>query len=490
MVPYMEVLECCGVSKVYPGVQALTNVSLAFRAGEICGVIGENGAGKSTLMKVLSGVESPTSGTIRIDEREVNIRGVREAQRQGIAMIHQELNLADDLSAAENIFIGRERTRMGFIDSMMMHNEARKWLEMAGSTVAPGVRVGTLPLAQRQLVEIAKALSLEADVLILDEPTAVLSDREKEALFSVIHRLSGEGKIVILISHLLRELLQHCDRLVVLRDGELVAETTPDEIDERGLASLMVGRDLGDVFPARMPVSERAEVVANLESAAGAVSIHAGEIVGFAGLIGSGRTELWEEALGLRAGSARLTLSTGVAGFDRYKQAMRAGVVYVSEDRKGAGLHLAHSIIKNIALPWLDRYSEIAVNRKRELSTAEKWRERLSIRAGDLSQPVAGLSGGNQQKVSLARQLEGEPLLVVLDEPTRGVDVGAKSQIYQIIADLAQQGRGIVLIGSELPELIGLCHRIVVMREGKIVGEVPGELATEQRVMVLAAGAA
>ncbi len=486
----MELLGCHGVSKTYPGVQALQNVTVAFRSGEVAGVIGENGAGKSTLMKILSGVESPSHGSVTINGREVSLRGVRDAIRHGIAMIHQELNLADDLTVAENIFLGRERWSRGVLDRRGMQTESKEWLRMAGCAAHPADRVGDLPLAQRQLVEIAKALSLEADVLILDEPTAVLSDREKKSLFEVVHRLRSEGKIVILISHLLGELLTHCDRLIVLRDGELVAEVDPAATDERDLAGRMVGRELGDVFPERTPVPTDARRVATLTGPGGSVTIQAGEIVGFAGLIGSGRTEVWEEALGLRSGSARLELEGGIAGFDQYRAAMRAGVVYVSEDRKGAGLHLEQSIVHNVSLPWLARFSRLRINRPLERVATKKWRDRLSIRTSRLDAPVSGLSGGNQQKVSLARQLEGDPLLVVLDEPTRGVDIGAKSQIYRIVAELAAQGRGIVIIGSELPELIGLCHRIVVMRGGSIVGEIAGEEANEHNVMVLAAGAA
>ncbi|MBX3115421.1 MAG: sugar ABC transporter ATP-binding protein [Fimbriimonadaceae bacterium] len=468
-------LECQGVVKEYPGVRALGGISLDFREGEVHGIIGENGAGKSTLMKILSGVEEPTEGTVSVAGNLTKLKNVRDGMASGIAMIHQELNLVEHLSVAENIFLGREILVGPKLNRREMNELAAQYLADVKSDAKPTDLVGSLPLAQQQLVEITKALSCNADVLIMDEPTAVLSEREKSALFELVKRLKSEGKAIILVSHLLGELIANCDRISVLRDGEFVATVQASEINEHELANMMVGRELGDLFPVKStPSMDKTLLQSN------SLQVKAGEVLGFAGLIGSGRTELWEEICGLRPGE--LSQSKNYAG------SISRGVVYVSEDRKGAGLHLEFSVQDNIVLPWLGKFGKAVTNRKEVQTCAEGWKEKLSIRVPTVASRVGSLSGGNQQKVSLSKWLEGNPEVIILDEPTRGVDVGSKAQIYEIIAQLANQGKGVVVISSEMQELIGLCHRVVVMRDQSFAGELEGEEITEQAMMKLAAG--
>jgi len=469
-------LECQGVVKEYPGVRALGGISLDFREGEVHGIIGENGAGKSTLMKILSGVEEPTEGTVSVAGNLTRLKNVRDGMAAGIAMIHQELNLVDHLSVAANIFLGREVTIGSKLNRRAMNELAAQYLAQVKSDAKPTDLVGSLPLAQQQLVEIAKSLSCDADVLIMDEPTAVLSEREKSALFALVARLKSEGKAVILVSHLLGELIANCDRISVLRDGEFVATVEASAINEHELANMMVGRELGDLFPAKNPLSSEAVPILECNS----LQVKPGEVLGFAGLIGSGRTELWEEICGLRPGE--LSQSKNYAG------SIANRVVYVSEDRKGAGLHLEFSVQDNIVLPWLGKFGKAVTSRKDVQSCAESWKEKLSIRVPDVATRVGSLSGGNQQKVSLSKWLEGDPQVIILDEPTRGVDVGSKAQIYEIIAQLASQGKGVVVISSEMQELIGLCHRVIVMRERTFAGELVGDDISEQSMMKLAAG--
>lgn len=493
----MPVVVVEGIVKEYPGVTALAGVSLDFQPGEVHGLIGENGAGKSTLMKILAGVESPTSGTLTVGGAPHQFRGVQAAMAAGIAMIHQELNLVDDLSVADNIFLGRETSLIS--NRKRTESAAYGWLADVGAGFAPSRLVKSLSLAEKQLVEIAKAVSTGAEVLIMDEPTAVLSKNEKDSLFTLVARLKAEGKTVILISHLLGELIANCDRISVLRDGVHVGTVNADSISEIELAQMMVGRELGDMFPV-VPEPSRTPVLRIAAPSSGGsdpksswpmgeIVFHSGEIVGFAGLIGSGRTEMFESILGLRTAASFDTdwegQPQGRATFGVWN---RRGAVYVSEDRKGAGLHLDFSVADNIALPWLSQMGRIATDQRRAESRAEHWREALSIKISSVADRVGSLSGGNQQKVSLAKWLEGDPKLIVLDEPTRGVDVGSKAQIYAIIAQLASEGRAIAVVSSEMNELIGLCHRIVVMRNGDPVAILDRSEFSEESIMRYAAG--
>ena len=479
----------------FPGVRALDGVTVAFDPHTVHGVIGENGAGKSTLMRVLAGLQKPTGGRLRIDGEPATLRNAADAERRGIAMIHQELNLVGELSVAENLTLGREPTRFGLIDRLRRDAEARRLLGLAGGgDLEPNRRVGTLSVAQQQTVEIAKALGKDARVVIMDEPTAVLGGREADALLSLVRRLRDEGRTVVYISHRLAEVRRVCDRVMVLRDGRLVAELSREEIEragEDGLAARMVGRDLGDLAGTFPPRGQPQQMI-GFEHAGGGVdvAVRRGEIFGLAGLVGAGRTEWAESVVGLRPRVGRATvngeplLSNTVAG------AMRAGVCYVSEDRKAAGLELDMSIAANTTLATLRRYCHPPVgliDRKGELSVTRAHARNLRTKFARATDPVSSLSGGNQQKVALARWLDARPAVLILDEPTRGVDVGAKREIYRVIADLAAKGMACVVVSSELPELLGLCHRVGVMRGGRVVATLDAAEATEERVMQAAA---
>lgn len=492
-------LEIQDISKSFPAVRALDGVSFSVDAGKVVGVIGENGAGKSTLMKILAGVQPADTGSMTLADEPYRPRSVNDAGRAGVVMIHQELNLVDDLTVAENILLGREPRRAGMVRRGRMVQRARELLAEVGADIDPRTRVGTLPVAQQQLVEIAKALSQEARVLILDEPTAVLSDRETSLLFALIRRLRDRGVAILYISHLLPEIRDLCDSIVVLRDGRLVAETTPEESDPHRLASLMVGRELTDVYPPRRrPEQTHPRLDVRRLSVPGiahevSFGVAPGEILGLAGLVGSGRTEVAEAIVGLRprSGGEVRVYDTPIR-FRSPRHAMEVGVAYVSEDRKGRGILVDLSSVENTTLPNLRSYGRVLPSRRRERASTRKWIETLDVRCPDAGAPMRTLSGGNQQKLAVASRLDTKPTVLILDEPTRGVDVGAKRELYHLIASLAADGLACVMISSELPELIGLCHRIAVMRQGRIAGTITvgdeDPAALENDIMKLAAG--
>ncbi len=489
------ILTINGVTKDYPAVRAVDNLSLTINAGEAHGLIGENGAGKSTLMKMLSGLERPTAGSITFDGTPLNLRTPAEAMKLGIAMIHQELNLIGELSVADNIFLGRERTTLGLVDRGSAETAALKLLNQLGSNVSPRTRVNRLSIADQQLVEIAKALSCEARLLIMDEPTAVLSERETTALFRVINQMRvHQGVTIIYISHILPEVRRLCDRITVLRDGQYVKTVEPREVDDAELARLMVGRDLGDLFPQRAPhlpdtvLEVRNFFVDGWVRGAG-LDLHRGEIVGLAGLVGSGRTEFAEAIAGLRRRrSGSVSIIGEPADIRSPIDAIQHRIAYVSEDRKLRGLHLDLSITENSTMANLPAYGFPLLKPSARQAAAQQHAQKLGTRCSSVRQRVGSLSGGNQQKVALAKWLDTRPNVLLLDEPTRGVDIGAKQEIYQLIHGLAAEGKSILMISSEMPELIGLCHRILVMRNGRIVGSLPGDKATESDIMHLAAG--
>lgn len=468
----------------FPGVRALDRVSVEFSTATVHALIGENGAGKSTLLKILSGIQTPTSGTTELDGRAVVLNSVKEAEANGIAMVHQELNLIDTLTVAENIALGSEPHRLGLIRRDEMRQMAQEALSQLGAPIDPDAKVGDLPLASKQMVEIAKAVAQRANFLILDEPTAVLAEAETEALMSLIRKLREEGVGVIYVSHRLDEVCTLSDRVTVLRDGQVVAELDAashrDQITPHNLANLMVGRELEDLFPPKIK-SHADEVVLDIDNAVFdgfpapiSFRVHAGEIVGLGGLIGSGRTEIAEGIIRMRrclSGTVRATKPA-----------------YVSEDRKGTGLHLSLELKENTSMANLSNYGTLVVDEARQVKNAEAWIDRLGIRAPGPRVTVQSLSGGNQQKVSLAKWLDTEPRLLILDEPTRGVDIGAKSELYQVIHQLAADGMGCLVISSEMNELIGLCDRVIVLRERKQMGELRGEEVTESKIMLLAAG--
>jgi ribose transport system ATP-binding protein len=493
------VLEARGVRKHFPGVQALDGVSLTVRAAEVLAVIGENGAGKSTLMKILAGIQPPNSGELLLDGKPVVFAGTADAMRRGVVLIHQELNLADNLSVAANLFLGRELTRLGWPDRRGMSARSRQLLERVGLDVPPGRRVGELPPGQRQMVEIARALSQAARVIIMDEPTSSLTQRETERLFAVIADLKRAGVAVVYISHRLGEVGAVADRVAALRDGRNSGELARQEISHRRMVELMVGRDLKQFFhrahpPARADGPPRLEV-RQLRYAGGpdtsvSFALRGGEIVGMAGLVGAGRTELAESLFGLRPVTAGEVLLDGrPVALRSPARAIAAGLLLVPEDRRAHGLVLELSVRQNLGLPNLDRLSRLSLLVPgREEALARGLCERLRVRTPGLDQTVGLLSGGNQQKVVLGKWLARQPRVLILDEPTRGVDVGAKSEIYALMDELAGAGVAVLMISSDLEEVLGMSDRVLVLHEGRLAGELAREELSERAVMHLATG--
>ncbi len=489
-------LEVRKLTKSFPGVRALRGVSLTLARGEVLAVIGENGAGKSTLMKILAGVQRQNGGEILLDGEVVEIRSVHDALARGIALIHQELNLADNLDVAANIFLGRELRRAGFMDKRRMRSEARQFLDAVGLDVDSDALVHTLAIGKQQLVEIAKALSVNARVLIMDEPTSSLSSGEAENLFKVIHDLRRRGVSIVYISHRLGEVRELADRVTVLRDGENAGDLARGEIVHDKMVKLMVGRDLSQFYPhePRTPGAVMLEVrrVRTMAHPRNEVSfsVRAGEIVGIAGLVGAGRTELLETIFGVtpalggsvRAGESEITPQSPL-------DAIRAGLALVPEDRKQRGLVLGMSVRENVSLASLRRDQRHGMlNRRREGELSAQMIAGLRIKTPHDRQPAQFLSGGNQQKVVLGKWLALKPRVLLLDEPTRGIDIGAKQEIYRLMEQLAEEGVAIVFVSSEMEEILGMSDRTLVMHDGKIAGELPRAQLSEEAVMHLATG--
>ncbi len=494
-------LRMRGIGKTFPGVKALDGVDFELRAGEVMALVGENGAGKSTLLKILAGVHRQDEGEISVAGETVEISSPQDSQGLNIAMIHQELNLAEHLSVAENVFVGREpRTRFGLIDFRTMNRETRKVFEESLHTtdIDPQTEVRRLSIAKKQLVEIARALSLEADVIVMDEPTSSLSESEVRVLLELVCRLRDNGLAVIYVSHRLEEVFEVGDRVTVLRDGQLVdvkntEETTPDEI-----VKMMVGRELEDLYgeAEETQTSETGLEVRDLTlpgaSQGMSLQVRAGEIVGLAGLMGAGRTELARAIFGADPVDGGTVLAEGepVASGSPEKS-IKAGIGYVPEDRKLQGLFLGMSVRENVTAASSQHVGRGGFIRFRDdRRLAEEAREQLNIRTASVEQSVRDLSGGNQQKVVLAKWMAVGPKILILDEPTRGVDVGGKAEIYTLIRQMARQGMALIVISSELPEVLGISDRVLVMRQGLLVGELSGSDANEEKVMALATGTA
>ena len=486
------VISVENLSKRFGSVRALDAVDLQLMRGEVHGLVGENGAGKSTLMKVLSGLEDPTSGELLVNGSRVHLHGVLDSIKLGIVMIHQELNLVDELSVADNIFLGREFTRGGLVHRHRAQDESRRLLDRIGHTLDPARTVRTLSIADKQMVEIAKALSYNASVLIMDEPTATLTERESNALLGLVDHLRQTGVTIVFISHILPQVLRISDRITVLRDGRVVTTLDSAEVratDERGLASLMVGRPMTDYFPPRRAHWD--DVVLSVQNLSVpdrvddlSFDVHSGEIFGLAGLIGAGRTEAAEAIVGLRHKSnGQIFVKGKPTRINGPVDATRLGIAYLAEDRKDAGLTLNMSIIDNTTLVSLRRYSRIVLNRSKQRLATQSHAMRLRLHAASLTDAVSTLSGGNQQKVLLAKWLEMSPKVLIVDEPTRGVDIGAKEEIYHLLHELAAQGLSCIMISSEMNELLGMCHRIGVMRLGRLVTILDGQHATEEQII-------
>jgi ribose transport system ATP-binding protein len=484
-------LAANNLSKRFGGVVALDGVSLNAHAGEVLAVVGENGAGKSTLMKILAGVHRPDAGDMRLDGRPYQPVGVRDALAAGVVLIHQELNLAGPLSVAANLFLGREPSRFGWLDRRAMAGGARDLLRRVGLDVPVTRPVGALPIGQQQLVEIARALALDASVLIMDEPTSSLSQADAERLFTVIHGLKRAGVTTIYISHRLAEVRAIADRVTVLRDGRNAGELGRGAIHIDAIVRLMVGRDLRQFYARKHSPPPDAPRRLELRGVRGvSFSIRAGEIVGLAGLVGAGRTELAEAVFGVRPFSGGQIVLDGVPVRIRSpRDAMRHGVLLVPEDRRRHGLILADSVRRNVSLPNLDRLNRLGfVSRPREQSLARRTVEALRVKTPSVRQPVGLLSGGNQQKVVFGKWLACGPKVLLLDEPTRGVDVGAKAEIYALVDELAGTGVAVLMISSDLEEVLGVADRVLVMHQGRLVGELTRGEASEPAVMRLATG--
>ncbi len=494
----MPLLQVHGITKRFPGVLALDAVDMAIEPGEVLAVIGENGAGKSTLMEILAGIQASYDGEILIDDTPVTIDSPRRATELGIALIHQELNLCDNLTVAANIYLGREPRTFGLIDREAIHQGATTALAQIGLNIAPNTLLRELPIGHQQLIEIAKALSTQARILIMDEPTSSLTNEEAKALFTVINDLRGRGVAIVYISHRLSEVTALADRVTVLRDGQNAGELARTEIHHNAMVSLMVGRNVSQYY-AHQP-HEAGEIILQAEDLVVPAwpehplnfSVHRGEIVGIAGLVGAGRTELLQVLFGIAPALAgRILIDGEPQTLHSPVDAIRAGLALVPEDRKQQGLILEMAVADNIGLPGLHRHHCIGfADYARQNADAEAMIQRLSIRTPDAGQIVQFLSGGNQQKVVLAKWLALEPRVLLLDEPARGIDVGAKEEIYRLMEELAANGVAVLFASSEMEEILGMSDRTFVMHEGHITGQLQRADLSEEAIMHLATGKA
>jgi len=479
------------IVKEFGPVRVLHGVDFALAPGRVYGLLGENGAGKSTLMKILAGYERPTGGQLLVDGVERQFADAREAEALGIALIHQEFNLAEHLTITQNIFLGHEHRKGWLLDTASMRSAAAACLEQVGLAVNPDARVADLIVAEKQLVEIAKALSRKARLLIMDEPTASLSSGETAKLFALMARLKSEGVTIIYISHKLDEMEANTDEVVVMRDGQFVTRALTADINRQQMANLMVGREVSDMFQPKQPPAAAAPVLFKVSglTVPGWVrdlsfEVRSGEVFGFGGLVGAGRTEAFEAILGLRARSAgEIELGGERVDIRNPRQAMQHGLTYLSEDRKGKGLHVDLGLRENLTMMTLERDARPWLDIKGGRAALDKAIADFGIRMRDPNCAARSLSGGNQQKLALAKYLHSNPRVVVLDEPTRGVDVGAKRDIYALIHRLAAEGRAVIVISSELIELIGLCHRVAVLHGGKLQAVLDQDHLTEEELI-------
>jgi ribose transport system ATP-binding protein len=492
------------LAKSFGEVPVLSNIDLQINRGEVLALLGENGAGKSTLVKLIGGYETISGGTLQLANQANKLEPLdtstwnhAKAEAQGVILIHQELNLAEQLNAVENVFLGNEIKRGLFLDKRKMLELTQEYLSILKCDIDPLVPVGQLPVSVRQMIEIAKAYAKNSTLLILDEPTAVLTAKESEALFQLIDRLTKQGVAIVYISHKLDEIERIADRVMVLRDGELVGNYDAKSLNKDDMARLMVGRELTNLFPTVARPDPTSEVVLELKNGAvpGLISsasfqLRSGEILGFAGLVGSGRTALMEAIIGLHqfSKSSKLLVRGKPVSFNSLASARDAGIAYLTKDRKGSGLLLNMSLPINFSLFALHKFSNGLINTKQEETAFSEAVDTFEIRLKDMAISAGNLSGGNQQKLLLAKVMAAEPSIIIIDEPTRGIDIGTKSQIYHFIARLAEKGHSIIMISSDMMEVIGLSHRVAVMCRGQLVGILEGEHKEEHEIMRYAAG--
>jgi len=492
------ILKAEDISKSFPGVRALDQVRFELRSGEVHALLGENGAGKSTLMKILAGVQEPDSGRLLSRGQEVRFRNTLDARAAGIGIIFQELNLIPHLTVAQNLFIGREwKTPWGTLDEARMNRETMDVLAKLNLKIPPATLVKDLPISKQQMVEIAKALSHESEVLIMDEPTSALTEAEIDELFEVIHALRNRGVGIIYISHRLDELQHIVDRVTIFRDGKSISTTQYGELSMDEIVNRMVGRDLVNQYPPRnnLPTTVKLMEVTNLASsgvlAPMGFDLYRGEILGIAGLMGSGRTELARALFGADPVDSKTVRINGeLVAIHQPTDAIRHGLAYLSEDRKHEGLAVRMQVAENITMANLDGVCSLPgiVSRSREWEAAQKWVDELNIKTPTILQKVNNLSGGNQQKVVLAKWLFREAKVLIFDEPTRGIDVGAKYAIYELMEALARRGVGVIMISSELPEILGMTDRILVMHEGTLAATLTTALTNQQEILAFASG--
>lgn len=498
MINTKPLLQMKNVTKFFPGVKALEDVSLEAYSGEVLALLGENGAGKSTLMNILSGVYYKDSGSIIIEGSEVDIRGIKDAEKHGIAIIHQELSLLPNLSIWKNIFLGNE----GFngitrrINKKDLIQKSKKLLEDIGFNIDVDTLVQDLNVGEKQLIEIAKALSKKSKIIIMDEPTTALTDVETNNLFKVITKLKSQNMSIVYISHRMDEIFQICDRITVLRDGKYIGEVKTKDITKDDLISMMVGRKLEEQYPYRKsPEGQAILKVENLSFSKKVRNISfaakGGEILGFSGLMGSGRTEMAKTIFGeYKKSSGKIFVDGFEVNICSPKDSIEKGICYLSEDRKKEGLILGMSVANNMTLSNLKKYENGAkrINKTEESKTVKEYIKKLSIKTPSSEQLIKHLSGGNQQKVILAKWIMLAPKVLIIDEPTRGIDVGAKKEIYEVLNELKAMGKAIIMISSDMSEILGICDRILVMHEGEISGELHREEASQELIMKYAVG--
>lgn len=491
-------LKMVGVSKSFPGVKALDNVSLMAYGGEVTALMGENGAVKSTLMKILSGVYKKDEGKIFIEGREVEVKGIKSAEEAGITIIHQELSVLNNLTVSENIFLGNEKHSKftGRINKKLLDERSKMFLEQIGCDIDPNRLVSTLNVGEKQMIEIAKALTKNARIIIMDEPTTALTDVETENLFKVIENLRKKGIAIIYISHRMEEIFKICHRVEVLRDGKYAGSAEIKDIDNDKLIAMMVGRTIEDQFPYRdVEKGDLALEVKNLSCKEGvkgaSFTLRKGEILGIAGLMGSGRTELAKTIFGeYKKTSGEISLNGSPININSISDAINNGICYLSEDRKKEGCILGMSVGENMTLCNLKKYENKfkSLDKKEEAKDIEYYIKKINIKTPNKEQFIKNLSGGNQQKVILAKWLMLSPEVLIIDEPTRGIDVGAKKEIYELLNELKASGKAIIMISSDLPEVLGISDRIMVMSEGRISGELNRDEANQESIMKLAVG--
>lgn len=488
------VLEARNITKAFPGVLALSDVNFALNRGSIHALMGENGAGKSTLMKIIAGIYQADKGEIFLKGEKVVFHTPRQALDHGISMIHQELSPIMDMTIAENLFLGKEFCRGRLIDYKKMHHEARSLLQKVGIFLEPDILMKELSVSQMQMIEIAKAISNEAEIIIMDEPSATITDREVANLFKIIRSLKQEGRCIVYITHKMDEVFKIADEITVFRDGRYIGTYDSNEIDENQLVVKMVDRKLTEIYPKRQ--NKIGKTVLKIENFSQkgvfeniSLELREGEILGFSGLMGAGRTEVMNALFGItRASSGHIYIKGQRVDKPTPRKLISKGVGYVTEDRKGSGLVMGMSIYDNTILASLDKLSWKGgfINRRKAMKSALEFKDKLQIKSTDMGQLVKQLSGGNQQKIVLAKWLLQDPDIIIFDEPTRGIDVGAKSEIYKLIAKLAQEGKGIIFISSELPEILGMSDRILVFYEGRKTGELARKQASQERIMMFA----